>query len=566
MMAQMTGGEALARTLKAAGVEYIFGLAVGSQAPLTMGALRLGMKVVTVRDEKCAALMATAYSKISGKPGICLASGPGAAHLALGMYEAYNSANAILAITSDATVAGQWRPGSTYMDQQALFQPITKWTARAESLATLPDIVRRALRVATTGSPGPVAVIVSTPVFAAEGDFDLSTAAAIVRHPALRIAPGAEAIEQAAQLLLHATRPAIIAGGGVMLSQAAHELIDLAELTGIPVATTHVAHGTFPSAHPLSLGVVGNPVAGNRGRIANKFVEEADVLLVVGSRLDGRTTRGYRLIPPTTQLIQIDIDPQEIGSHYPAAVGIVADAKLALQALQAALDKRVTRPASIAETPRARDIAAMVEAWYNEFAPQMLSNAVPIKTPRLFRDIQDFITADTIVVVDAGGSSYWAPAYLELAPENQAVYPRGAAAIGSALPMALGAQLAVPDKRVICISGDGGFGYNIMELETAVRLNLPVVNIIVNNHCLGMERRGYLEYAGEVPPAPVCFSPQDFSKIAQALNCFGARAERPGDIRQAIAAALASGRPAVVDVLTDPEDSDSERTRPWRAY
>jgi acetolactate synthase-1/2/3 large subunit len=565
-MAQMTGGEALARTLKAAGVEYIFGIAVGSQAPFTVAALRLGMQVVTARDEKCAALMATAYSKISGKPGICLASGPGAAHLALGMYEAYNSANAILAITSDATVAGQWRPGSTYMDQQALFQPITKWTARAESLATLPDIVRRALRVATTGSPGPVAVIVSTPVFAAEGDFDLPTAAQIARHPALRIAPGADAVEQAAQLLLQAARPAIIAGGGVMLSQAAHELIDLAELTGIPVATTHVAHGTFPSAHPLSLGVVGNAVAGSRGRIANQIVAEADVLLVVGSRLDGRTTRGYRLIPPTTQLIQIDIDPQEIGSHYPAAVGLVADARQALQALRATLEKSVTKPASLADTPRARQIAELLADWRREFAPQMTADAVPIKTPRLFRELQPFVTADTIVVVDAGGSSYWAPAYLELAPENQPIYPRGAAAIGSALPLALGAQLAAPHKRVLCISGDGGFGYNIMELETAVRLNLPVVNVIVNNHCLGMERRGYLEYAGQVPPEPVAFSPQHFSKIAEAFNCFGARVEKPDDIGRAIGAALASGRAAVVDVLTDPTDSDSERTRPWRAY
>jgi acetolactate synthase-1/2/3 large subunit len=565
-MAKMTGGEALAQTLKAAGVEYIFGISVGSQAPLTLGAMRLGIKIVTVRDEKCAALMATAYSKISGKPGICLASSPGAAHLALGMYEAFNSANAMLAITADATVAGQWRPGSTYMDQQAVFQPITKWTVRADALATLPDIIRRALRVATTGTPGPVAVIVSNPLFAAEGDLRLPTAAESAHHPALRVAPGADAVAQAAQVLRNAQRPAIVAGGGVMLSQAASELMELAELMAIPVATTHVAHGTFPSAHPLSLGVVGNAVAGSRGRIANKVVGEADVVLAVGTRLDGRTTRGYSLIPPTTKLLQIDIDPQEIGSHYPVEVGIVADAKLALGALQVTLEKEVTRPPSIAETPRAREIAAMVEAWYSEFAPQMHSNAVPIKTPRLFREIQSFITDETIVVVDAGGSSYWAPAYLELSPENQALYPRGAAAIGSALPMALGAQLAAPDKRVICISGDGGFGYNIMELETAVRLNLPVVNIIVNNHALGMERRGYIEYAGEVPPAPVSFSPQDFSKIAQAFNCFGARAERPADIREAIAAALASGRPAVVDVLTDPEDSDSERTRPWRSY
>jgi len=565
-MAKMTGGEALAQTLKAFGVEYIFGISVGSQAPFTLGAIRSGMRIVTVRDEKCAALMATAYSKISGKPGICLASGPGAAHLALGMYEAFNSSNAIVAITSDSTVAGMWRPGSTYMDQQVVFQPITKWTVRAESLATLPDIIRRGLREATTGSPGPVAVLVSNPLWAAEGDFHIPTEAESAHHPAFRVVPGAASVEQAAQLLLRATRPAIVAGGGVMLSQAAQDLIELAERMGIPVATTHVAHGTFPSAHPLSLGVVGNPVAGSRGRIANQVVGEADVLLMVGTRMDGRTTRGYTLIPPTTKLIQIDIDPREIGSNYPVEVGIVADAKLALEALKATLEKHVTRPPSIAETPRAREIAAMVEAWYTEFAPQMHSNAVPIKTPRLFGEIQHFINDETIVVVDAGGSSYWSPAYLELTPENQALYPRGAAAIGSALPMALGAQLAAPEKRVICISGDGGFGYNIMELETAVRLNLPVVNIIVNNHSLGMERRGYIDYAGEVPPGPVSFSPQDFSKIAQAFNCFGARAERPGDIHEAIAAALASGRPAIVDVLTDPEDSDSERTRPWRAY
>lgn len=565
-MAKMTGGEALAQTLQAAGAEHIFGISVGSQAPFTLAAMRLGMRIVTVRDEKCAGLMATAYSKISGKPGICLASGPGAAHLALGMYEAFNSANAMVAITSDATVAGMWRPGSTYMDQQAVFQPITKWTVRAESLATLPEIIRRALRVATTGSPGPVAVIVSNPLWAAEGDIHIPTEAERAHHPAFRVAPGAESVAQAAQVLLDAKRPAIIAGGGVMLSQAAQDLLELAELMAIPVATTHVAHGTFPSAHPLSLGVVGNPVAGSRGRIANKVVGEADVVLVVGSRMDGRTTRGYTLISPDTKLIQIDVDPQEIGSHYPVAVGIAADAKLALEALKAELEQKVTRPPSMTETPWAKEIAAMVEAWRDEFAPQIYSNAVPIKTPRLFSEIQHFINDDTIVVVDAGGSSYWAPAYLELTPENQALYPRGAAAIGSALPMALGAQLAAPDKRVICISGDGGFGYNIMELETAVRLNLPVVNIIVNNHALGMERRGYIEYAGEVPPAPVSFSPQDFSKIAQAFHCFGARAERPGDISEAIAAALASGRPAIVDVLTDPEDSDSERTRPWRAY
>src|ERR687888_1790083 len=228
-MAKMTGGEALARTLKAAGGEYIFGISVGSQAPLTLGAMRLGMQMVTVRDEKCAALMATAYSKVSSKPGICLASSPGAAHLALGMYGALNASNAFVAITADASVAGMWRPGSTYMDQQVLFQPITKWTVRAEALAMLPNIIKRALGVATTGNPGPVAVIVSNALFAAEGDFDIPTEAEMAQHPASRVVPGAASVEQAAQLLLAARRPAIIAGGGVMLSQASKDLLELSE-------------------------------------------------------------------------------------------------------------------------------------------------------------------------------------------------------------------------------------------------------------------------------------------------------------------------------------------------
>ena len=181
-MAKMTGGEALARILKAAGVEYIFGISVGSQAPFTLGAMRLGMRIVTVRDEKCASLMATAYSKTSGKPGICLASAPGRPTWPWVCMRRSTPPTPLLLSPPMPTLPACWRPGSTYMDQQALFQPITKWTVRAESLATLPDIISRALRVATTGSPGPVAVIVSNALFAAEGDFNIPTEAESAHH------------------------------------------------------------------------------------------------------------------------------------------------------------------------------------------------------------------------------------------------------------------------------------------------------------------------------------------------------------------------------------------------
>ena len=334
----------------------------------------------------------------------------------------------------------------------------------------------------------------------------------------------------------------------------------------MPVAVTHAAHGAFPSGHPLSVGLLGSANAGNRGRIANEVVGKADVVLVVGSRMDSRTTMGNMVPSAGAKLIQVDVEAGEIGSAMPVAVGIVADAKLALRALKDALAERAPAVAVVAETAQARRIAEMTEAWRSEFNDQMTSEAKPIRTPRLFRELQGVIDDNTIVVLDAGGCSYWAPAYLDLGPENQAIYPRGAAALGSGFPMGIGAQAAAPGKRVICVSGDGAFGYNIMELESAVRLGLPVVNVVINNQNLGMERRGYLEYAGEVFPDAATFSPQDFSRIAQAYNCYGVRVEEPGQLGNALRAALASGQPAVVDVVIDAEDSDWGERRPWRSY
>ena len=561
-MARMTGGEAIAEVLRASGVEYVFGMS-GGQTPFTVSVIAKGIRMMTIRSEKCGSLMATGYSRVSGKPGICTAADIGAAHLALGLHEAYRSGIPVVAITSDVDPARAWRATGNFVDQEALFGPITKWMVRAEALETLPEIVRSALRVATTGSPGPVSVIVPDTLLGAEADFEIHKEAEGARYPGIRLAPEAESIKRASELLLEARNPAILAGGGIMLSQASEELEQLAELLVIPVATTHIAHGAFPNGHPLSLGVLGGPVAHGRGRVANRVVGEADVVLMVGTRADGATTRAWTIPSPNSKLVQIDIDPAGIGSNYPVEVGIVADARLALRALAEALRGKVERVSSIADTAEAKEISDLTKEWQEEFTHEMSSDAIPIKTPRLFREIQSCIDQDTIVVLDAGSCSYWAANYLDATPQNQVLHPRGFPALGSGLPMAMGAQVAEPDKKVICISGDGAFGYNIMELETAVRLHLPVVNIVLNNQTLGMERRGFLEFCGETPPEAVSFTSQDFSKIAQTYNCFGARVERPQDIREAVTAALASGVPSIVDVLTDPEDSDSDNV-PWR--
>ncbi len=555
-MATMKGGEILARMLKAHGVEYIFGMPWGQGAPYIATAIDLGVRWMNVRDEKCASLMATAYSKVSGKPGICSTHAAGAAHLALGLYEAYLSGNPVIAITTAGDPSLSWRPSTGQVPPAETLRPVTKWSVQAQSVSTLPAVIERAFRVATTGRPGPVGVVVPDIFMAEEGEFS-PPSGGDREYQLSRLAPGEAPIREAARLLSEAERPVILAGGGTVYSRAHAELRRVAELLGIPVTTSHGAHGVFPGTHPLNVGVLGG-AAGSRAPLVFRVIDEADVVLVVGSRVAALTPRGDAVLSARHRIIQIDVDPEEIGQDVAVEVPIIADAKLALAAVTEALRPYADKQLAADRERRLREVTAMVDAWRAEFTPTMTSKAKPIRTPYLLRQIQEFANSDTIFAFDAGGASHWAPSYLDLAPENLALHPRGFAALGSGLPLALGAQVAAPDKRVISISGDVGFGYNVMELETAIRLRLPVVNIVLNNQHYGMERRGFLRYKGEIVPDALTLSPQDFRKIAQAYGCFGIRVEDPEEIGPAIQAALDSGLPAVVEVVTDPEDQDSE--------
>ncbi len=432
-----------------------------------------------------------------------------------------------------------------------------------EALDTLPAVTREALRVACAGGPGPTAMIVPNTLLGGEGEFDVAdTAGGALTYPFLRVSPDREAVRTAARMLLDAPRAAIVAGGGVRLSGATRELAALAEASDIPVATTHIAHGTFRDGHRLSAGVLGDPAANGRGRIANAIVAAADVVLLVGTRADGSTTRGWTLPGPEARIIHIDIDPAHIDHNLPVEVPIVSDAKLALGALREELaqiaDQRTPRTDGAAEA-----LAELQHAWRRDFTSQMDSESLPMRPPRLFRELQKVINRETVVTVDAGSCSYWAAAFLEATPENEVLYPRGFPALGSGLPMALGAQCAAPRKQVLAVAGDGAFGYNIMEFETALRLELPVVNVVLNNATLGMEWPSFLRFCGEALPDAVRFKAQNFAAIAEAFGCFGVRVERPKDVAEAVQAAFASGKPAVVEVLTDPTEDSTDEV-PWR--
>jgi acetolactate synthase I/II/III large subunit len=559
----MVGGEAIARTLKNAGVEYVFGM-TGGQTPFTASVIAEGIKMATIHNERCGSLMATGYSRVSGKPGVCTAADIGTAHLAVGLHEAYHSSNAVVAITNDLDPSNIWKTEGRFVDQEALFSPISKLYMRAESVDSLPDMIMRALEVATTGDPGPVVVTVPNGLLAAESDFEFDTEPDHFMYPRIRLSPDTESIARAAKLLLEAKNPAILAGGGVMLSRAADELVALAEQAGIPVATTHMAHGSFPNEHPLSVGVLGDCSANGRGRVANSIVGEADAVLLIGTRADGATTRGWSIPSPQSTIIQIGIDPQHIGSNLRIDLGIVADARLAIVAIRKFLSEYDDGSLSERRKNREGAVRKLMDSWKHDFEPEMVTDQKPIRSSRALKELQNVIDNDTLITFDAGSCSYWGAAFLDATPQNHVLHPRGFPALGSALPMAMGAQLAAPNKRMLSISGDGAFGYNVMELETAVRLGTPIVNVILNNNALGMEWKSFRQFCGEALPDAVRFGPQNFSRIAEAYGCFGIRVEDPNEIVGAVKSAFESGKPSIVEIMTDPTE-DSTKDVPWQS-
>jgi acetolactate synthase-1/2/3 large subunit len=334
----------------------------------------------------------------------------------------------------------------------------------------------------------------------------------------------------------------IVAGGGVRLSAAAVEVVALAEKLAIPVATSVNGKGTIPDNHPLSAGVIGSYSA----RCANQVVAEADLVIYIGSHTGDQVTHDWRVPPPGTPVVQIDIDPAEIGRSYAGAIGLVGDAKKAVARLTDALQ---AGPANPAWLERAQ---ALVSAWRGEIEPLRQSDAVPIRPERLCKELSDLLPDNAVLVSDTGYSAIWTATMVDLTRPGQ-TYLRAAGSLGWAFPAALGAKCAVPDRPVICFSGDGGFWYHLSELETARRHHINTVTIINNNQGLAQGipdiRNVYSGRPGK-PEELYRFEPVSFARIAQEMGCFGLRVERPDEINGAIRQALAAKRPAVVEVIT----------------
>jgi acetolactate synthase-1/2/3 large subunit len=335
-----------------------------------------------------------------------------------------------------------------------------------------------------------------------------------------------------------------VAGGGVTTSQAQQEVVQLAEMLSIPVATSLNAKGTIPDNHPLSVGVVGS----YSRWCANRVVSEADLVLFIGSHTGSQVTLDWKIPAMGTPVIQIDIDPSELGRSYPNKVALLGDARSTLRRLMEVLEP-LSRPDWVNRTQQ------LVSEWRADVAPKVNSDSSPILPERLCKEITDFLPSNSVLVSDTGHSGIWTGTMVDLNHPGQS-YIRCAGSLGWGFSAALGAKCAAPDRPVLCFTGDGGFWYHIGEMETALRYGINTVTVVNNNHSLNQEKRGneraYAGYSGNSNEL-WHFLDTNFARVAQAIGCFGIRVDRPSQLQSALEQALASGKPAIVDVVADIE-------------
>jgi acetolactate synthase I/II/III large subunit len=546
----------LLKYLEAEGVRTVFGIPGGPLMPLYEAMSELAtIRPILTKHEQGASFMADAYARVSGTLGVCCATtGPGATNLLTGVTCAYADSIPLLVLTAQ-TSTGAFGKGAAQessahgVDVVEMFKPVTKMSAMLVSGEKMADTIRLALRAALTGRRGPVHLSLPSDLMKKLVPADLVPPK---HYRAATAAVDREAVKKASQALLRAKKPAILAGHGVNLALAHPELKALAERLAIPVATSPKAKGAFPEDHLLSLGVFG--FAGSPRSDAYLLSGEVDVLLVAGSSLGELVTHNWdKKLQPQT-LIQIDVDPREIGKNYATAVGIAGDAKACLRELDAQLEADLRWKEDVGELVSARQDAlrAFKAAHPRCQAPEtLLSDAVPLKPQRVVHELRQWLPDDALLLVDIGNAMAWALHYFPVTSPDAFYLNLGMASMGHAVAGAVGAKLAAPDRPVVALCGDAAFAMNGMELHTAVEAELPVVWVVLNNQGHGMVHHGETALYGGKVSTSLFRVPIDVAAVARGLGAQTLTVKKPEELARALKAALSSSGPFVLDVHVD---------------
>jgi acetolactate synthase-1/2/3 large subunit len=548
------GGGQLAALLAEHGVRHVFGVPGGQTLALYDGLLDLAPDIghVLVRDERSAAYAADAYARVTGQVGVCDATvGPGAAKLPSGLAEALGASVPVLALVSDLPARlAQHRyrsAASQALDQAALLTPVTKWQATVPDAASMPALVRQAFREAVTGRPGPVALFLPQDVLDGPGTSGdpLAASERFGRFPPFRPAPSAADVAAAAAALRRAERPFILAGGGVMHSAAGPDLAVLADRLTAAVGTTLTGKGAVAETHPLSVGVTGSMGTS----AAATALAEADLVLLAGTKASSGATYGWTLPRPDQVVVQVDLDPAELGRAFGWAVPVLADAQAGLRALTAALAE--DGPGGPDRAPWRARITELAAAWRASRDAERASDAVPISPQRVLASLEDALATDDVLICDASLASGWGGVYLEQrAAGRRVLAPRGQAGLGYAVPAAIGVAHARPGRRAVVLTGDGALGYSAGELATLAEQRLPVTVVVLNNRSWGWIR-WYRRINFGRAWQDDDFGDVAFAEVARGFGLAGQRVTEPAGLPAALRAALAGPGPALVDVVTD---------------
>ena len=548
-MTKMKGYEYLAEAFKAYDVSNIFLVPTMLVKTLAELEYRTDIQRIVTHGEKSAVYMADAYARVSGKVGICFGQTVGAANIAAALRDPFLACTPMIALTGGAYPSTRGRHTYQQIEDYPLFKSVTKDTAYVDSIDRLPDTLRQAFRTATTGTPGPVHIQLRDhmgEIELEETDFDMTFEPQFGHVPPFRPEADDASIQRVAELLGAAQQPIIVAGGGARTSGAHAEIVELAESMAIPVATALNAKEIILNDHPLAVGVPGN----YSRRSANRAVAEADLVFFIGSHTGSQVTWNWRLPAHGTTVIQLDINPEELGRHYPNTASLLGDAKASLQKLLKAVDRSTadSREGWIGRTK------IIVQEYRDEIRDLQHSDAVPIRPERITKELTDLMPPDTILVSDTGHSGLWSGGMIDLAKPGQG-YIRCAGSLGWGLPAALGAKLGAPDRPVVLWTGDGGLWYHWSEIETAVRWNINAIIMVNNNHSLNQEIPIWTNaYGGELTGRHGDlwqFNQVDFAAMAESMGATGIRVTEPGDLQNAIERAFAADGPVVLDVVTD---------------
>lgn len=541
-MSRISGAKAVVEVLKEEGITHVFHLPGSQIIDILDEIYQSPIRAIMARHEQGAAFMADGYARARRSMGVCMSTvGPGAVNLVSGVAASFKAQIPVLAITGIHDQILLEKDSFHEMDQVGLFKPITKWSACIHQPQKVPEMVRKAFRIAFTGRRGPVHLAIPSDI--SQGIVDYTPAEPACYRSALPPSCSADAVGQILQLLKNATFPVILAGWDIYWSNRKQALFDLAEALEIPVATMLSSLGTFPMGHPLGVGIIGK----KRGEAGNSALQRADLVLAFGVKFDYQTTRyNYGIIPKGAKLVHVCTDAEEVGRIYPADIGLVCDPGEVMQALL------LKTQSSGFRYGLQKEVRRLKQAGQHILESEVNADAIPLQPQAIARTLREILPQETIVTVDGGNFAKHVRRHFEILHPDTFHYPDDFGSVGASFPMALGVKAAFPDSTVVCLNGDGAFLLNSQEIETAVREKLNVIVVVFNDFGFGNVRAYQkIKFKGRY----MCDhgNPQ-YDKMARLFGADGASVKRLDELKEAVNNGLKSSGPYIIDVMMSGEE------------